>query len=319
VTEPAISYRPFAPAADLARLVALYREAECVDRTGEDVGEAALAAQMEYPGHDPARDRYVAESSDLPGALAGFGAIYKPPTGLRADLQLCVHPDLRRRGIGSQLLDWLVARGRALGAGSLGIYVDTRNAGADAYVGARGFVPVAAYTRLHVPGDVIPPEPRWPARYSARRYDPARGFETLLDGFNRCFVGLWGHNPVTAQELREWLPALQVDGVFFAFDAAGQLLGMVRGEQSPRLSAHYGAPVINLDAPGVIPERRGESLHLPLLVTAWQWARTRSPAIVQLESWGDDPSIVRSYEDLGFTPVLQEISYRRDLAATSEQ
>lgn len=312
----AVSYRPFQPDADVPRLVQLLEAVEASDRSGLDVNEAEIVAQMRYAGHDPRQDRWVAESNDAPGEIVGFGAIYKPPTGERADAQIYVHPAYRRSGIGSTLLTSLLQRARHLGAQTVGINASAQDAAAEGFLKRQGFVPVSAYTRLHVSGTVVPPLALWPTGYSARVYDAAHDFSTLLDGLNRCYAGQWGHNPVTAEELATWLPDFSPDGIFFAFGPGQRLVGMVRAETSERLSASYGAPTLNLDAPGVIPELRhaeGVDLYTPLLVTAWRWARAHFPGIVQLESWGDTPHVLARYQRLGFRTVLQRVSYRHDL------
>ena len=312
---PNVTYRPFQPDTDLARLVALLAAVEAEDQEGEDVSAEAVANQMTYSGHDPARDRWVAVAPDQPGLLLGYGAVFKTTAAQRADIAVVVRPDQRRQGIGAALLARVVAHARELGATSLGAYADSRLTAGDAFLRANGFASVAAYTQWRIGGDVVPPAPAWPAGYSARPYDPDRDFETLLDAFNRSFEGLWGHNPVSAAELAEWLPELPLDGIFLAFDARGALAGMVRAEPSARLTARNGAPTANLDAPGVVPELRAQPLYAPLLLTAWRWARTRSPqpAMVELESWGDDPATLARYRELGFTLVRQQTSYRRDL------
>lgn len=65
-----------------------------------------------------------------------------------------------------------------------------------------------------------------------------------------------------------------------------------------------------------MPHRRATLrgyLYVPLLMTAWRWARERSARIVALESWGDDPQILRRYQQLGFVPNVVRTSYGRDL------
>lgn len=308
-------YRPFQPDADLPWLVALLAAVEAADQEGEDVSTEAVVAQLADPGHDPARDRWVAAAPDQPDVLLGYGAVFKAPTAERADVVVAVLPGQRRRGIGAELLARVVARAGELDASSLGAYADSRHIAGDAFLRAHGFAPVSAYTQMRISGDVTPPSPDWPDGYSARAYDPSRDFATLLDAFNRCFEGQWGHNPVTAEELIAWLPDLVLDGIFLAFDAQGVLAGMIRGEPSALRTARNGAPTANLDAPGVVPERRMETLYVPLLLTAWHWARMQSqpPVLIELESWGDDPATLARYRDLGFALVREAPSYRRDL------
>lgn len=313
---PDVICRPFQPDADLAGLVALLCAVEAEDQEGEDVSAEAIAAQMGYPGHDPARDRWVALALNQPDVLLGYGAVFKAVASERADIAVAVLPGQRRRSIGAELLRRAIARAHELGAVSLGAYADTRLTASDAFLRAHGFAPVSAYTQMRIGGGVVPPAPAWPAGFSARPYDSDRDFETLRDAFNRCFAGLWGHNPVTADELTAWLPELPLEGIFLAFDAQGALAGMVRAEPSERLSVRNGITTANIDAPGVVPERRAEPLYVPLLLTAWHWARTLSPrpAAIEMESWGDDPATLARYRDLGFALVRQATSYRRDLA-----
>ncbi|HEU5441420.1 MAG TPA: GNAT family N-acetyltransferase [Ktedonobacterales bacterium] len=311
----AFIYRPFQPEADLPRLVALLAAAEAADQEDDDVSPEAVAAQMAAPGHDPARDRWVAVAHDQPEVLLGSGALWKAPTAERADLTITVLPGHRRRGIGSALLRRVIAHARTLGAASLGAYADARTLAGDAFLRAHGFAPVAAYTQLRVGGEVVPPPAVWPTDYTISRYDSERGFDTLLEAFNRCFEGLWGHNPVTADDLTAWLPQLPLDGIFIARGPDGRVAGVVRAEPAPRRSVRNGAPTANVDAPGVAPQHRDKPLYVPLLLTAWHWARALSPApaLIELESWGDEPTTLALYQNLGFALVRRAISYRLDL------
>lgn len=311
-----VIYRNFQPEDDLPRLVALLTAVEVADQEGDDVSPEAVAAQMTAPGHDPARDRWVAVASDQPDTLLGFGALWKAPAAERADLTIAVLPSHRRRGVGSALLGRVVARARLQGAASLGAYADTRTSAGDTFLRAHGFAPVAAYTQLRVGGEVVPPPVVWPSGYAVSRYDSDRDFDALLEAFNRCFEGLWGHNPVTADDLTVWLPQLPLDGIFLARGPDGRVAGVVRAEPAPRRSEHNGMPTANVDGPGVAPEHRDKPLYVPLLLTAWQWARTLSPApaLIELESWGDEPATLALYQDLGFALARRAISYRLDLA-----
>jgi ribosomal protein S18 acetylase RimI-like enzyme len=85
-TEAPVLVRPFAPDADLPLLVRLRAEAESIDQSGEDVGEEALCAQLAWPGHDPARDRWVAVPRDDADRLVGCALVWKPPADRCAEL-----------------------------------------------------------------------------------------------------------------------------------------------------------------------------------------------------------------------------------------
>ncbi len=138
---------------DLPALARLLAETPEIATSGEDISEAMLRAQYEWPGHQPTRDRWVAEATDEPGALAGYACVFKSPATPRADLLLVVHPAWRRRGLGRELLRRALDGARALGATEVSCYAEEMDAGAAAFAATHGFAPVAAFTRLSAPGD----------------------------------------------------------------------------------------------------------------------------------------------------------------------
>src|ERR1700686_3191348 len=103
------TYRHFDMQRDFAALVILLQTVEQADQDGEDVSEAALREQLTWPGHDPDLDRWVVLSS-AGTTLIGYGAIFQSPNDEHADLSVAVHPQWRRQGIGSTLLDHLLER-----------------------------------------------------------------------------------------------------------------------------------------------------------------------------------------------------------------
>jgi ribosomal protein S18 acetylase RimI-like enzyme len=56
---PSFRVRSFQNPHDLFRLLQLFDEAETADQLGEDISEATIQEQLEAPGHDPDRDRFV--------------------------------------------------------------------------------------------------------------------------------------------------------------------------------------------------------------------------------------------------------------------
>lgn len=55
--------RLFSRDRDLAGLVRLRAEIEACDRAGNDISEAAAISTLNWPGHDPERDRWVIKES----------------------------------------------------------------------------------------------------------------------------------------------------------------------------------------------------------------------------------------------------------------
>jgi len=310
-----VRYRPFAVEDDLPRLTKLLGVIEAVDRTSEDVREETLREQLGWPGHDPAHDRWVAVSSDAPDTLIGYGSLFKTALSERADVYVATHPNWRRQGIGAELLRRLVARARELGATSLGAYAADHLVASDAFLRARGFAPVAAYTEMRVPADAVFPMPQWPGGFSVRPYADVQNPAIFRAAANRCYAGVWGHQTVSEEDVQGWLPEVDAEGAFLLFAPDGEIAGMCLAAMSQSLSERRSEPTGLIDAPGVVAGRRSEKLYLPQALHALGWLQHQRPAPVSivLESWGDDPATLDLYTGIGFTVTRREVSYRLDV------
>jgi len=315
------TFRRFQPTVDLARQARLYAAIEAMDQDGEDTGEEALRETLTWPGHDPLLDRWVVVAPDDPETLIGFAGLWKGPANDRGDVVVKTHPAWRQRGIGGELLTRMQARARERGCAMVGAYVNTRHAEVESLLLARGFSRVSHYTRMRAPGEVAghAAAPTWPAGFTVSSYANDQRFDRLLTAFNTCFLGQWGHNHLSADDLRAWLPSFDLDGVFLAFASNGQVAGMCRVELDKATGAHDGHQAGHLDAPGVAPDYRSAGLYLPLaLVGLRRLAACAAVAgqpltTITLESWGDSPETLALYQGLGFAVEQQEYSYRWDV------
>src|SRR5438874_245972 len=104
-----MTWRPLglADATDLTELVA---EIEAVDHTGEHYSTEDMAEELADPGLDLA----VCSTAILDGSrMIGYGVVRDRSSAERANpahLDGAIHPAYRRRGLGRQLLDWLLTR-----------------------------------------------------------------------------------------------------------------------------------------------------------------------------------------------------------------
>jgi mycothiol synthase len=303
------NYRHFDVQRDFTSLVALLNEVEQADRDGEDVGEAMLREQLTWPGHDPARDRWIATTGDS-GQLVGYGAMFKTPNDEHADMYIAVHPAWRRRGIGSGLLARVLVRAREAAASDARVYANAERPGPNAFLLKYGFAPVSAYTRMALAGTQAFPAPDLPEGFVIHSYDQVGRMDVLVDIMNRGYQGLWGHHWITIEEMAEWFPQLTLEGLFLLFAPDGTVAGICHAEMSEHLSALRGVSTGWIDAPGVAAEYREDVFYRSLLLTAMRWLAPQSPSVIELESWGDAAQTLAAYSTLGFTVVQEQISYR---------
>ncbi|HZU69650.1 MAG TPA: GNAT family N-acetyltransferase [Ktedonobacteraceae bacterium] len=306
------TYRHFDPQHDFTALMTLLQIVEQTDQDGEDVSEAMLREQLIWPGHDPMHDRWVVFPSDS-DALIGYGVVFQGPDDEHADVHIAVHPQWRLYGIGSQLLNHLLARAHEKGAQDVRAYATVQNSAARAFLSAHGFEPVAMYTRMLATEIHGFPIARMPSGFTVRSYDQVQQLDLLVEAMNRGYEGLWGHRHVEREELGKWIPQFIQEGIFLLFAPGGTVAGMCRAEMSEHLTSLRGVPTALIDAPGIVPEYRETGLHVPLVLTAVQWLIPQAPARIEMESWGDALSTLASYRGLGFTPMQEAISYRRAL------
>ena len=96
---------------DLDAWVGALRAVEAVDRTGEVLGRADLEEQLGLSYVDPELDARLAWCD---GEVVGWGVVWSipSPTQRRVMLDGAVVPAFRGRGIGTELVEWQMARGR---------------------------------------------------------------------------------------------------------------------------------------------------------------------------------------------------------------
>lgn len=120
-----------------------------LDRICFEPGIAYSRAQLRRFLDLPRAKCLVAESA---GAIDGFTLGYPKKPNLARVVTLDVHPSARRRGLGKQLLERLLAELAAAGAGRPVLEVDVRNGGAIAFYRRLGFSTTRRIPDYYGPG-----------------------------------------------------------------------------------------------------------------------------------------------------------------------
>ncbi len=133
------------------------------------------------------------------GGLVACATLYSR----RADaleLDACVHPERRGRGLGSALLDWAEAEAWRRGRPTLQTAGLAADAAARHLAESRGFAPVRHFYRMLTDLDAPPPAPVWPEGFAVSVFQP--GEERVLHAaLEEAFADHWGHEP---RDLEHW-------------------------------------------------------------------------------------------------------------------
>ncbi len=306
--------RSFSPDQDIPRLLSLFAVVEAVDHAENKVSEQTLREQLNAPGSNPLKDRWVVEAPDDSTVLIASALLKLAPGSTLSEANLQVHPDWRHHGIGSAVLSKVIEQARQLGSAALQIYASANHPDAPAFLQKRGFTAQGAYTELRLSEGIKLPPVIWPYDYTMHPYAEVKDISILTQAMNLCYIPLWGHREVSEDEMASWLPDFDQHGLFLVFSEKGRVVGISRVEPSPERTLKNGLPTGSIDAPGVVPQHRRLDLYRALVLTGIAWLHLQQQAVIEMESWGDKLEVLKMYRELGFKDIRQLLCYQIDLS-----
>ncbi|MFE3737353.1 GNAT family N-acetyltransferase [Streptomyces sp. NPDC059134] len=310
--------------ADWQRLRA---EIESVDGAGEHVSAEDLVEMLEDPKLDPARDSLGLWSGSRLVAYAVLHTPHGAPEVARFQGDAAVHPDRRRHGIGTRLVEWLEARAETrlkadpqLSAlrGELLLDGLAGDPGLLKLAQRQGFRPCRWWFDMKQPaptGDRSPeprpaPEGTLPVAFDAT-YDEA----TRL-AHNDAFRDHWNFTPFDATDWRTWVtgagsfrPAMSR-----LLIAGDEVVAYLLAEESEAETAETGSRDCHVGFLGTRRSWRGRGAAQALLTDVLRTAGDAGYDTVSLTVDTDNPSgALGMYERSGFAATREAVTYARPL------
>ncbi|KAA9153553.1 GNAT family N-acetyltransferase [Microbacterium lushaniae] len=298
-----------ATAEDIDAVHALFAAAGLVDHPTYTVPREEIADHFTLPHIDPSRDTILAFGAD--GELvAASNAILHPSrdTVAKVILEGTVHPDRRRRGIGTVALAWAYDRAlQHLGSipapipGEVAMYAEERTTDAAAIAERIGLSTERWFTTMVRDLDDPVPERAAPARTRLVPYAPERAMDVLA-ARNDAFRDHWGSLPSVEATWRAF-----VDGPYLRPDLSSLL---VEGDRVVALClasvneddwAALGEPNTYIDLIGVVRDRRGRGYAPTVIARTLAAARDAGlrKAVLDVDT-ASPTGALGLYERLGF-------------------
>lgn len=255
----------------------------------------------EWAELDLDRDAWLFE---IDGRLAGYACVFGRSGRWSTDGY--VHPELRGRGVGSEILRRAEARARELGAEDLrNATLHADEAGRSLFE-ANGYEYARSFLRMQIRLDGEQPDPELP---DGLVLEAPRGGDVraMYEATEEAFADHWGH---TRESFEDW-SRRRLDGADLS------LWRVVRdGDEVAAVSINDwkrfgGGWVASL---GVRPGWRRRGLGEALLLAAFREFRRRGETLVQLGVDSENPTgAVGLYERVGMQVVWRADVYRKQL------
>lgn len=283
---------------------------ELVSAATESDGVAPVGEQvLRELGHDRTEHLLITDSAD--DAIIGYLNLSPPRDGESGMAELVVHPQARRRGIGTTLARAALAKtGAANRFWAHGTLEPAR-----ATASALGLAPVRELIQMRRSLRDLPDSVRPVPGVHIRTYTGTADDAELLRVNNAAFAyhpeqGGWTDAELAERRAEPWFdPA----GLFLAF-------GDAQGDQAGKLLGFHWTKV-HLDRPGlgevyvlgVDPAAQGRGLGQALTAVGIDWLGRRladaDEPTVMLYVESDNVAAVRTYQRLGFTTYSVDTAY----------
>ncbi|MFC1999209.1 GNAT family N-acetyltransferase [Chloroflexota bacterium] len=295
---------------DFDDYVRLKLESEALDETGRCVSERLLGEYLRRPNFVPDQDVFVAEAF---GKLAGCLDITPEREISRIVLDCLIHPECRRQGLATEMYQYAVLRAQEVGARVAHVNIDVDNTAAKGLLKKLGFEPIRVSYELRLKLSetrLLDVGPLGPVCRQLQNGDEGK----LAEIQNCCFVGHWGFNPNTVEDIvyRIGLSDCSLENVILAWQGE-EPVGYCWTTMDFGDNIAPGERKGRIHMIGVLPEYQGEGIGRVLLLAGLSCLKSRQVDVVELTVHSENVPARALYESVGFKFASSSLWYQKTL------
>ncbi len=195
MTRDSIKVRNFNPSVDFPAYIELLDVHNGKDNKTTEQEQHDYADMLTI---DLETDRLVVEHPESSDKIIAVCDIWRISQNPSADLMLLVHPDYRRKGVGSLLFEAALEHANTIKARAIDAYSEPDNTEVRAFLERLGFRVVSHCTGMSIKTEASFPKSNLPVGYTVKTYAELEGSEVekldlIVKASNEFWGVLWGH------------------------------------------------------------------------------------------------------------------------------
>jgi mycothiol synthase len=296
--------------ADFDNYLQLHMEVNRLDRSGRSISKQRLAEDLGHPNFHPENDLFVAGFGNT---IIGYAGAFLEAGVKRAILECMIHPQHRKNGIATELIDRTLRHAEASDIKVAQVCIPEVNLPGKTLALRLGFKYIRHFYELKLDlNDMRLPDLE-PSEYVIRSLGPDEA-DKLTHIQNRTFADSWGFNPNTPDEIayRINLSSCSPGNILMVY-----LKNQPIGYCWTRIFAEEGSATDGVKGEihmlGVYPDYRGKGIGRDVLLAGLADLKSKGVSIVELTADGEEPVALGLYESVGFEVCSRSEWYERRL------
>ncbi len=293
---------------DFDKFVLLNIGAEKLEPTGRCISAQVIAEGLGRPNYSPEQNLVVVE---VAGNIVGYMDVTPELAIERVILDCWVHPEHRRKGLATKLLDYAIRRARELGAKVAHVNIPQDNAVAKSVLSGLGFECVRRFLELRLNMAKV----QWQGFDRAApgcRYLQRGEEDKLVQIQNRSFAGTWGYNPNTVEAItyRINLGNCSPEDIVLTYDG-DKVTGYCWTEVINQGKTATGERKGRIFMLGADPDYRGRGVGKRALLAGLALLKSKGLRVAELTVDSENKTACALYRSVGFKVRTSSLWYEK--------